>query len=79
MSDHSFKLWHEKCTLRQMIHDGNFEDHEALIKLSGLALSYPSWQTDFDEALSYLKDEGYHPFLGLRRPYQGYEKQTSNL
>ena len=42
-----------------MIHDGNFEDHEALVKLNDLVLSYPRWEQDFEDATDYLKKDGY--------------------
>ena len=47
-----------------MVADGNFEDHEGLVKLNELNLSYPSWETDFDETLTYLKDYGAPYVLG---------------
>ena len=58
-SDYTFEQWNERCTISQMIHDGNFEDHEALVKLNELILSYPGWEQDFEEATDYLKQNGY--------------------
>ena len=57
--DYTFKKWNERCTISQMIHDGNFEDHEALVKLNDLVLSYPRWEQDFEDATDYLKKDGY--------------------
>ena len=47
-----------------MVANGNFEDHEDLVKLNELNLSYPSWEADFDETLTYLKDNGAPYVLG---------------
>ena len=41
------------------IHDGNFEEHEALVKLDELILSYPGWEIDFEEAIECLKRNNY--------------------
>lgn len=58
--DFIFKKWNERCTISQMIHDGNFEDHEALVKLNELMLSYPGWEKDFEETKDILKKSGYN-------------------
>ena len=51
-------------SIRSAIGKRSFEDHEGLVKLNELNLSYPSWETDFDETLTYLKDNGRPYVLG---------------
>lgn len=58
-SDFTFREWKERCSVSQMIHEGNFEDHEALVKLNELILSYPGWEQDFEEAKDHLMKHGY--------------------
>lgn len=59
-SDYTFRNLNERCTISQMIHDGNFEEHEALVKLNELVLSYPGWEQDFEEAKDILRQRGYN-------------------
>lgn len=79
-SNYTFKAWYEKCNLRQMISDGDFEQHEALITLNELTLSYPGWEQDLEEALTYLKDEGYDNFcsaFGFNNRIDGMKNKQS--
>ena len=63
--DSTFKKWKERCTISQKVYDGNFEDHEALVQLNELILSYPGWEIDFKEATDYLKENGYEDWPTL--------------
>ena len=58
-SHFTFNRWKERCTISQMVHDGNFEDHDALVKLNEAMLSYPGWEKDFEEAIELLKRDSY--------------------
>lgn len=64
-SEYTFKNWKDRCTICQMIHDGNFEDHDALVKLNELMLSYPEWEKDFEEAIECLKRNSYDDWPDL--------------
>jgi hypothetical protein len=54
-----FNYYHEKCKLKQMIHDNDLSSHPALIELHELRLSYPGWKRDIKEAKAHLCEIGY--------------------
>ena len=58
-NEYKFKSWKNSCIISQMIHDGNFQDHDALVELNELMLSYPEWEKDFEEAIECLKRNNY--------------------
>jgi len=67
----TFNRWRDRCTISQMIHDGNFEDHDALVKLDESMLSYPGWEEDFEEAINILKRDSYDDWPGLYNHMKG--------
>mmetsp|Transcript_576 Transcript_576/g.1133 ORF Transcript_576/g.1133 Transcript_576/m.1133 type:complete len:436 (+) Transcript_576:96-1403(+) len=76
-SDYTFEDWLDKCTLRQNLYDNNFDDHHALLKLAGLQLSYPGWETDFEDAKKDLHDNGYVLGFPFKSKVEGMKiKQT---
>jgi hypothetical protein len=58
-SDSLFVHELEKCQLRQMLHNNDFNSHPALIKLDAMKLSYPGWEESIEDAKTYLRENGY--------------------
>lgn len=52
----------EKCQLRQMLHEGDFRHHPALIMLTQLDISYPDCIFDIRDTNMYLTQHGYHGY-----------------
>ncbi|KAL7533525.1 hypothetical protein ACHAXR_007074 [Thalassiosira sp. AJA248-18] len=49
----------ERCQLKQMIYDNDFDHHPALITLGGMQLSYPGWKTDMENVKHFICKSGY--------------------